>query len=219
MKTRLLVAAAVAAGVSASATAQVTIYFSDFEGTDGGWVNSGTGGHPGDWEYEANYDSSNYGGAYVPPDSAYSGTGMWGTIMYGDYNNSGEDNILSQTFDFSGYTSVRIDFASWSNVFTTFDYTELRVNGDLVAGSDGSGAPHILSNNNGSSGSSWVLESVDLSAYDGLGNVSIEFILSATTVVNRPGWYLDDIHVTGIPSPGALALLGLGGLAAGRRRR
>jgi hypothetical protein len=32
-------------------------------------------------------------------------------------------------------------------------------------------------------------------------------------------WYLDDVSVNVVPAPGSLALLGLGGLFAGRRRR
>lgn len=220
MNGRLVAAAAAAAGVcSAASFAQVDIYFNDFEANDGGWMNSGTGAHPGDWEWEPNYDAANYVGPDVPPASAYSGTGMWGTIIYDNHNNPGEFNILSQSFDFTGFTDVQLDFASWSNVFTTFDFTEVRVNGDLLAGSAGSGAPQELFNDNGTSGSIWVEESVDLSAYDGLANVEVEFRMFATTVVDRPGWYLDDIRISGIPTPGSLALLGLGGLAAARRRR
>lgn len=220
MSARVLVAAVAAAGLCASsAMAQLTIYFSDFENDDGGWVNSGTGNHPGDWEWEPNYDASNYTGAFVPPASAFSGTGMWGTIMFDDHTNSGEFNILSQTFDFTGFVDVELSFASWSNLFTPFDFTEVRVNGDLLAGSDGSGAPQLLANDNGSSGTTWVQESIDLSAYDGLASVEIEFRMFATTVVNRAGWYIDDVHITGIPAPGALALLGIGGLVAARRRR
>lgn len=220
MTGKICAALAATAGLCASsAMAQVDIYFSDFEADNGGWTNSGTGGHAGDWEWVPDYNAANYNGAYVPPANAASGTGMWGTIMYGDHNNSGQFNILSQTFDFSGFTDVMLEFNSWSNLFTPFDYSEVRVNGDLLAGSDGSGAPQMLFNDNGSSGSQWVMETIDLSNYDGLANVNVEFRMFATTVVNRAGWYIDDVRISGIPTPGAMAVFGLAGLAAVRRRR
>jgi len=221
-QTTKYLAAVVAIGAFASiASAGDVIYSSDFEADDGGWTGSGTGGFAGDWEYEANYDSSSYTGAYVPPPGANSGTGLWGTEVFGDYENSGEESLLSQTFDLSLYQGVKLNFYSWSNVFTTFDFTFIEVNGDLVAGSDGSGAPQMLSNDSGSSGSTWVQEIVDLSAYDGMSSVDVTFGLSATTVVNRAGWYIDDVSIEGtlIPTPGALALLGVAGVASHRRRR
>lgn len=40
------------------------------------------------------------------------------------------------------------------------------------------------------------------------------------TIYNSPSWFmLDDVSATATPTPGAAALLGLGGLVAGRRRR
>lgn len=218
MRVRILAGCALLAGWAQGAFAQVTVYESDFEGSDGGWVNSGTGTHSGDWQYEANYDASLYTGAYVPPAAAASGTGMWGTTMYGDYTNSGQFNILSQTFDFSAYTQVALEFASWSNVFATFDRSEVWVNGDILAGTSGSTAPQLLSNNLGTTGSTWVTEMIDLSAYDGQASVTIEFRMFATIVVDRAGWYIDDVSITAIPAPGAVVLLGMGSLVAIRRR-
>jgi len=82
MRATLLATAIAGAGaIATAATAGTTFYFSDFESDDGGWENSGSDGFAGDWEWVPDYDSSLYGGSYVPPDSAYSGTGMWGTVM------------------------------------------------------------------------------------------------------------------------------------------
>jgi len=104
-------------------------------------------------------------------------------------------------------------------VFGSFDFNQVVVNGDIVASTNEGDADYLLANETGSDGSEWVLESIDISDYDGLANVTIEFRMWATTVVNRPGWYLDDVAITGLPAPGALALLGLAGLAGCRRRR
>jgi MYXO-CTERM domain-containing protein len=62
--------------------------------------------------------------------------------------------------------------------------------------------------------------SLDLSAYDGQ-KVQIRFHhYDPNTDDNDWYWQVDDVRVTGdVPAPGAAALLGLGGLVAGRRRR
>ncbi|MFU8829338.1 MAG: hypothetical protein ACNA8P_07880 [Phycisphaerales bacterium] len=214
-------AAAVIAGCVGTASAQVVdIYFSDFENTDGGWVGSGSGNFAGDWEYEANYDPSLYAGAYQAVPSAFSGTGMWGTLMYDDHTNSGEFSYLRQTFDFSGFTDVSLSFASWSHVFTNFDYTQVNVNGTLVASSRSTDPVQQLTNeSSGALTGQWVTETIDLSDFDGEAIVEIEFLLFATTVVNRPGWYIDDVRISGIPTPGTAGLVALAGLSAVRRRR
>ena len=211
-----MMALAALGGCVAMASAQVDIYATDFEGTDGGWTSGGFG----DWQYEANYDAGLYVGAFTPPASAASGTGMWGTLIYDDHTNAGAASILSQTFDFSGFTDISMSFASWSNLFTNFDYGHVLVNGTLVASSRSTDPVQQLTNqSSGTIPGAWVTESIDLSAFDGLGSVEIEFLMFASTVVNRPGWYIDDVRITGVPTPGTAGLLALAGLAATRRRR
>ena len=67
----------------------------------------------------------------------------------------------------------------------------------------------------------WELINVDLSDYVG-GDVTISFDLFATTVVERAGWYIDDVLITGnaVPEPSSIALVSLGafGLLVRRRR-
>jgi MYXO-CTERM domain-containing protein len=60
--------------------------------------------------------------------------------------------------------------------------------------------------------------SLDLTAAAGADSFLLRFQLSAGAVDNiANGVYVDDVALT--PAPGAMALLGLGGLAAARRRR
>jgi len=60
--------------------------------------------------------------------------------------------------------------------------------------------------------------SLDLTSAAGADSFLLRFQLSAGAVDGiANGLYVDDVALT--PAPGALALLGLGGLAAGRRRR
>jgi hypothetical protein len=184
-----------------TAAAQTDIYFNDFDSDDGGWVNSGTNNHPGDWEWEPNYDSSLYIGVYTPPPAAVSGSGLWGTLVYDDHTNPSPSsfNILSRTFDFSGFTNVQLSFWSWSNVFTNFDYCEILVNGVQVASNRSTDPVQQLANTPGGVGATpfWELETIDLSAFDNQNSVTVEFRMFATTVVNRAGWYIDDVRISG----------------------
>ena len=66
----------------------------------------------------------------------------------------------------------------------------------------------------------WTQHSVDLTPYVG-SLVTLRFDLFATTVVNRPGWYLDDMELTATasaPEPSIIVLLGIAGGLLTRRR-
>ena len=170
-------------GVSRAA-AQEVCFATDFETDDGGWIESGFG----DWER----------GPVVPgvfeicdtaprpePTGAVSGTNVFATNLNGCYTNSGASNVLSQTFDFTSLVApITLRWQQFYEVFLTFDTAEVRVNGDLVFEvPDAAATPD------------YVEQTVDLSAYAGLAAVTITFDLAATTVVNRSGWYLDDIEI------------------------
>lgn len=202
----LLLAAGAALGLSLAAQADI-IYFSDFETDGGGWVATATWDDRGDWEWTNTYDGTQYQGGSAAPLNAYSGTGLWGTVLYDDYTNSGGETFLSQTFDFTGYTGVEMNWMTWNNAFYSWDTTKVYVNGDMVWDYGYyNDAP------------TWEMASIDLSAYDGMGSVEIVFELHASTVVEKAGWYIDDVAITGVPAPGALAVLGLAGLVSRRRR-
>ncbi len=159
-------------------------WFFDFENDDGGWIPSTDGWDPeGDWEWTNTYDVTNYTGSYNPPPTAYSGTGLWGTIIYGDHTNSGGYTYLSQTFDFTDVVDGQLAFYSWLEAFGAWDYGQIEVNGDIVWGPEW-GTP-----------TDWELVEISLSAYDGLDEVEITFAFYATTVVNRSGWYIDDVLI------------------------
>ncbi|MBN2547222.1 MAG: hypothetical protein JXB50_15575, partial [Spirochaetes bacterium] len=61
----------------------------NFDANNGDWTATG------DWEWTSTYNFANYTGNYFPPTLAHSGTGLWGTIIYNDYNNSGSSSYLS----------------------------------------------------------------------------------------------------------------------------
>ncbi|PNX52594.1 MAG: hypothetical protein BV458_08805, partial [Thermoplasmata archaeon M9B2D] len=165
-------------------------YFNNFETNDGGWNNySSWSPYIGDWQWTNTYNVANYVyGSYPtsekPPQNAFSGTGLWGTILYAPYTNAGGFSYLSQIFNFSTLVNPSISWRSWEQTFGSFDYCQLRVNGNLVWGPSWD-----------YSSPQWRLREVDLSAYSGLNSVNITFEMYATTVVNYAGWYIDDILI------------------------
>ena len=168
-------------------TPNQTVYFSDFETNNGGWTSGGYG----EWQWGAPVP-----GVYAlcdttprpEPSGAYSGINVWGTNLDGCYANSGAESLLvSQTFDFSAVQApIALNWQNWYEIFTTFDKGEVYVNGTLLWQVTSSSAT-----------ANWQPETIDLSAYAGQANVQVTFRLYATTVVNRMGWYLDDVEILG----------------------
>jgi uncharacterized repeat protein (TIGR01451 family) len=165
-------------------TMPVDFYFNDFEADDGSWV--GTGLAP--WEHGAVVTGVFENCDTVPEDEpagAFSGVNAWATNLNGCYTNSGSESLLSQTFDFSALAApIELTWWNWYEIFVPFDMAELIVNG---------GAPLFEVTTTAVTG--YVQESVDLSAFAGNPSVTIDFRLFATTVVNRAGWYIDDVAI------------------------
>ncbi len=198
---------AAVAGAASVAAAQTTVYSSDFEADGGGWTPSGVNG---DWERGSptGVTGTSLGGSGgAEPTGGFSGDFVWGTVI-GGLHGVGSDEQLSQNFDFTGLSDVSLNFQEWILTGSSaFDMASVVVNGDELYLSDGD------------SGEAWRAVNLDLSAYDGLASVDIVFNFTSTTVVERMGWYIDDVSIRAVPAPGAMALLGLGGLVATRRRR
>ena len=191
------------AGAASVAAAQSTVYSSDFEADGGGWTPSGI---TGDWERGI---GTGFVGGFgsTEPVGGFSGDFVWGTVIGGDHSPNADEN-LSQTFDFSGLTDISFSFYEWSDSGgSTFDMASVIVNGDNLYLSDGDSLD------------AWRQVTLDLNAYAGLSSVDITFNFLTTGVVERTGWYIDDVEIRAIPAPASLALLGLGGIAAVRRRR
>lgn len=160
-------------------------YFSDFEANNGGWTATGPANF---WEH----------GPIVPgvfeicdttprpePSAAYSGVNVWGTNLNGCYPNANTDGILSQTFNLSTLSApLELNWQHWYEVFETFDYAIVRVNGTQVWRTP-----------NATATANYVFQPIDISAYAGNASVTVEFLLHATTVVNRMGWYVDDVAI------------------------
>lgn len=184
----------------------VEVYFNDFESGGGGWSATGFG----DWENGAVqagvFDQCDTAGG-PEPSGAFSGSNAWATNLDGCYANSGSTNTLSQTFDFSGVQApIQLTVQHWLHVFGTFDTAEVLVNGDQLFFEDSSTAS-----------TSYAPLTLDLSPYAGQASVTVEFNVNATTVVNRAGWYLDDMEIrscqAGAVTPESVPTLSPMGLA------
>jgi hypothetical protein len=162
----------------------------DFEGDDGGWIASSGWSDPlGDWEHSSNYNVADWNPTYIddyciPPPSAHSGTGMWGTRMNTNYSNSGGFNYLTKTFNLAGLGVNQLRFWSWESIYGDWDYVQVSVNGNLVWGPSWDYAA-----------TQWRERVIDLSAYIGYPEVTIQFQMYATTVINYAGWYIDDVRI------------------------
>ncbi|HEY1015522.1 MAG TPA: hypothetical protein VGE07_22630 [Herpetosiphonaceae bacterium] len=169
-----------------------TLYSSDFEQNDGGWVASGFAS----WEHGVPVPGVYEGCDTAPspePSGAHSGTKVWATNLDGCYANANSDTLLSQTFDFSNATgTITMRWWHFYHVFETFDYAIVRVNGT-----------QLWRTPNSTASAGWVEQTIDLSAYAGNPSVQITFLLHATTVVNRMGWYIDDVAITSDAAPTA----------------
>ena len=171
--------------------------FFDFEADNGGWVGSGYG----DWEWSNTYDVANFVYTYTgtnvtPPPAAHSGDGMWGTKMLTNYNNSGAFSYLTQTIDLAGFDSPQLRFWSWENVFGSYDYCQVAVNGTVVWGPSWQ-----------YTGTAWTERVISLAAYANQ-TVTIQFQFYATTTVNYAGWYIDDVYIGPAPTREISAQIG-----------
>lgn len=176
----------------------VTVYATDFETDDGGLIPVAGG----DWEYGeipviidgANCEST----SFSSPGGANSGTKGWATLLNDCYQNQSPSafNTLELTVDLSdqAYLSAELEFAHWFEVFTNFDYLVITANGTQVYHND------TLEDSN-----TWLETTVDLSSFIGQPSVTLAFKLWATTVVNRAGWYIDDVRVTACSSSQSVA--------------
>jgi hypothetical protein len=185
--------------IAASAGVASGQYFSDFEADNGGLIATG------DWEWgmPVGADGTALGGFGGPePTGGFSGNNAWGTVLGGLHNPSTISSLTLSGVDLS--SAVALSWWEWQDSGgNTFDAGRVLVDGVEVYLSDGGPTE-------------WRNISIDLSGFSGTGDITFEF--STTGVVERVGWYIDDLRVA-VPTPGAAAVLGLGGLAAMRRRR
>ena len=196
-----LLAIGLFAWLQAPLAAPVVVYSSDFESNNGGM--SGTL----DWEWGIySWTGNTCSGTNYPPPSAHSGNHMWATQLNTCYNNLGnnagydtcvngntnDDSILSFTVDLTGLTEATLSWWEWQDIYLNWDWAEVYVNNTVVFQHCGTEyAPSTV----------WGQQSVDLTTYVG-ASVNIRFHMMSSSVVERAGWFIDDVQVSGsTPDP------------------
>jgi hypothetical protein len=164
--------------------------YDDFEMNDGGWIPTADWDPVGDFQWTDSYDFNDWtntgstGTNVNPPPNAYSGTGMWGTVINTNYTNAGGFSFLTKEISLAGVSNAEMRFWSWENSFGSWDYCQVAINGTVVWGPSWQ-----------YTGTVWTERVIDLSAYDGQSNLEVEFQFYATSTVNYAGWYIDDVYI------------------------
>jgi len=180
--------------LTAAPTGPDVLFFAeDFDTDNGGLVGTN------DWEWGDAYAWAGTCGTSTPPPAAHSGAGMWGTVLNDCYHNLGnntgydtcnntapaDDSILSFQVDLTTTGSAQFCWWEWPDLYLPWDWGQVWANGDVVFEHCGGSyaAP-----------TQWQQQCVDLGSYAGQ-MVDIEFHMMASSVVERAGWYIDDIEV------------------------
>ena len=166
-------------------------YSEDFNSSNGGYSSTGS------WQW---------GTPTSGPGSAHSTPYCWATNLSGDYPDDASDQLVSAPIDLSGCSSATLSFWHWYSTESSWDGCQVFIGNSSsgpwtmlnMPGYDGAISYGPLSGENcyhGSSGG-WVSESVDISSYVG-STVYIRFYFASDGSVNYPGWYIDDVTVSG----------------------
>ena len=166
-------------------------FSTDFNANNGGF--SGTGS----WAW---------GSPSSGPGSAHTAPNCWATNLGGDYSNNASDALVSSAIDLTSCSSATLSFWHWYSTESSYDGCQVFIGTSAggpwtmlnMPGYDGAISYGPLSGQNcyhGSSGS-WVSQSVDISAYAG-STVYIRFYFASDASVTYPGWYIDDVSISG----------------------
>ena len=182
-------------------------YFSDFEATDGGLIGTG------EWQW---------GTPSNGPGNAYSGVNLWGTNLTANYQDAANYTLDSPQSYQLGVGICALEFWHYYDIESYWDGGNVKIstneggsweliypsNGDYpedaasTANSGIPGEPCYSANSGG-----WVFAEFDLSAYSG-ENVMFRFHFGSDGSVTYPGWFIDDVSLSGGEPPAYGALDG-----------
>lgn len=170
-----------------TATPSILGRIDDFESHDGGWTPSGP---TSNWEYGTIVPQvfENCGFTAWPfpePSGAHSGSKVWATKLNGCYENFNGASALTKTYYLPAQSlNLELRWWQWLHVFVPYDQARVLVNDQEVWRA----ADNIPT-------SQWTQQKVSLAPFSGQTTLTVQFVLEATSEVNRMGWYLDDIEI------------------------
>jgi len=180
-------------------------YWNDFETNDGGLISD----NPNGWQW----------GAFTSgPMAGYSGTNGWATLIGGDYPTNSNFTLDTPVPFFVESPLAMLEFWHWYDIEASYDGGNVKVSTDggtswtvitSLTGYTGtantsnplSGEPIFCGHDQGY----WEFEQFDLSAYQGQ-SIIIRWHFGSDGSVQYPGWYIDDVSVSGcsVPNQGSL---------------
>ncbi len=169
------------------------IYLQDFEASDGGYTHSGTN------------DTWQYGAPTNGPGAAHSGAYVWATGLTGNYLDNEDAYLDSPDIDLSAYagSGVRLGWWDWQYTETCCDYTAVQVSNDGgVNWNWVYGAQYVGVQD-------WTHHEVNLDASYAVSNFRVRFYFHSDLSVTYPGWFIDDVEISGAcnaPEDGGLVV-------------
>ena len=157
----------------------VTYFFDNMESGSSNWQ---TGGINNVWQL---------GTPTSGPGNAYSGTKVWATNLNGNYPNNMNAWIRTlNQISLSGVTTVTLEFYHWFNSEANWDYGYVQISTN--GGNTWTTVGDTYTGNLGG----WSLQTRDLTPYVGT-NILLRFRLFSDFSITAPGWYIDDVRVSG----------------------
>ena len=182
-------------------------FWCNFESNDGGLISDNTAG----WQW----------GTFTSgPMTGYSGTNGWGTVIGGTYPNGSNFRLDTPVPFFVESPLAMLEFWHWYDI-EGYGYD----GGNVKVSTDGgtswtvitplTGYPGVANASNPLNGEPifcntvpgnfWALVEFDLSSYQGQ-SIIIRWHFGSDSSVQYPGWYIDDVSISGctVPEQGSL---------------
>jgi hypothetical protein len=181
-------------------------YWCDFENSDGGLISD----NPNGWQWGIPANG---------PASAYSGVKLWGTVLSADYPSNANYKLDTPVPFFIVSPLAALEFWHWYDIESYWDGGNIKVSADggtswdIIFPDGGYPEDAASTANAGIPGepcysgtqATWTLTYFDLSGYIGQ-SIIIRWHFGSDGSINYPGWFIDDVSVSGaeIPDPGYL---------------
>lgn len=153
-----------------------------------GWVGSSG------WEWGAPSGASK-----LDPPAAFTGNGVLGTVLNGNYAKESTYTLTLPTIDVENYSDVRLQYRRWLSVEDSFyDKAQITTNGNVAwtNATDGQGEDSALHNVD----REWRFHDVALTSKFRGKQLTVAFSLTSDAGLEFGGWALDDLCIVANPA-------------------